>query len=54
MNLGYTLENNKIQVLCYVDDVVLTAENEDDLQRMLFKLQKVSERYNMEISTEKN
>ena len=50
MNLGYTMENYKVQVLCYADDVVLTAENEDDLQRMLFKL---SEQYSMEISTEK-
>jgi len=29
--------NFTIKVLCYADDIILIAENEDDLQRLLYK-----------------
>lgn len=32
---GYKMDNLNIAVMCYVDDIVLIARNEDDLQRLL-------------------
>jgi hypothetical protein len=35
--IGYRMGESMINLVVYADDVVLIAENEDDLQRMLFK-----------------
>jgi hypothetical protein len=37
---GYRTGDSLINLVVYADDVVLIAENEDDLQRMLFKFNK--------------
>lgn len=50
---GYKMDNRNIVVLCYADDVVLIAENEDDLQRLLQQFNKTVKTYNMVISTSK-
>ncbi|XP_055389920.1 uncharacterized protein LOC129618916 [Condylostylus longicornis] len=50
---GYQIGDNNIKIICYADDAVLLAENEDNLQRLLYRVTKTAERYNMEISTEK-
>jgi vacuolar-type H+-ATPase subunit D/Vma8 len=35
LNIGIDIDNAKLAMLLYVDDVVLLAENEKDLQKML-------------------
>lgn len=50
---GYTMSNNQINIVGYADDVVLIAESEDDLQRLLHKFVMTSKLYNMVVSTEK-
>ncbi|XP_044764617.1 uncharacterized protein LOC123321211 [Coccinella septempunctata] len=42
-----------IKILCYADDVILMADNEDDLQRLLYRFQTTAEKLNMQISLEK-
>lgn len=46
---GYHLGEKIINILCYLDDAVLTAESVDDLQRLTNAFQK-----NMEYSTWKD
>lgn len=50
---GYGMGNERIQILCYADDTVLIAENEDDLQRLLHIFNTTAKKLNMKISTEK-
>lgn len=50
---GYRMSGNNINIICYADDAILIAENEDDLQRLLFKFNNICKQYNMKISTEK-
>ena len=52
-NLGYQMHNTKFNILCYADDAVLMADNENDLQRLLLQFQKTAQTFNMEIHTEK-
>lgn len=52
-NAGYRLGNRKVNILCYADDALLMAENEDELQRLLFNFNKAAKEYNMEISIPK-
>jgi hypothetical protein len=35
LNIGIDINNEKLAILLYADDVVLLAENEKDLQKML-------------------
>ena len=35
LNIGIDIDNEKLAILLYADDVVLLAENEKDLQKML-------------------
>lgn len=51
---GYKMGNRSLRILCYADDAVLVAENEDDLQRLLNKFKTAAERFNMLISRKKN
>lgn len=51
--LGYKIGHNISQIICFADDVALTADSEDNLQRMLFQLNKTAKHYNMKIATEK-
>ncbi|GJQ74016.1 hypothetical protein Trydic_g18940 [Trypoxylus dichotomus] len=45
-------EQESIKILCYDNDAILT-DNEDDLQRLLYRFQSKTESLNMQISTEK-
>lgn len=42
---------NKSLILCYTDNAILIAEEEDDLQRMLHSLMNTAKKYNIKIST---
>ncbi|XP_057663104.1 uncharacterized protein LOC130898078 [Diorhabda carinulata] len=45
--------NKDIKILCYGDDAVLIAENEDGLQRLLFKFNTTAKSLKMKISAAK-
>lgn len=53
LNMGYRMNNKPISMVCYADDAAIFAENENDLQRQLFKFYQVSRQLNMSISIEK-
>ena len=44
----------KINILCYADDVVLVAENEDDLHRLLHQFNLEAKSFDMVISASKS
>ena len=50
---GYRMGNNKINIICYADDAILIADNEDNLQRLLHKMVTTAKTYNMTVSTTK-
>jgi hypothetical protein len=50
---GYRMGESLINLVVYADDVVLIAENEDDLQRMLLKFNNVCKKFSMLISNQK-
>ena len=51
--IGYRMGYNKISIICYADDAVLVAEDEDDLQRLLHRFNLTAQKFNMKISAEK-
>jgi hypothetical protein len=50
---GYRMGESMINLVVYADNIVLVAENEDDLQRMLFKFNNICKKFNMLISNQK-
>jgi len=50
---GFTTDKGEIKIICYADDAVLISENEDELQRMLYRLHLMAKRFNMRISIAK-
>ena len=50
---GINLGTLTVKTLAFADDQILLAKNEDELQRMLYKLNIIAKTYNMEISPEK-
>lgn len=52
-HLGYKMGETPIPIVCYADDAVLMAENEEDLQALLDAFDTTSARLNMKISTTK-
>ena len=50
---GYSMGDQEITILCYADDAVLVAENENDLQRLLHRFNCTAKSLNMIISTQK-
>ncbi|XP_015187255.1 PREDICTED: uncharacterized protein LOC107072109 [Polistes dominula] len=50
---GYQMGNREIKISCYADDAVLIAENEDDLQRLLYTFNIASTRINKCMTTSK-
>ena len=50
---GYSMGRNSIKIVCYADDAVLVAEDEDDLQRMLYRFERTAEKFNMVLSVDK-
>jgi hypothetical protein len=53
LQLGYTMGNNHIGILCYADDAVLLADSESDLQKLLQQFHTSSQLFNMKISINK-
>lgn len=53
LSRGYRLGDKEVKILCYADDAVLFAENEDDLQRLLHTFNVTGKQYNMTISAKK-
>lgn len=49
VNARYRIGSRSLKVLFYADDGVIIAENEDDLQRLVYKMKTVAEKFNMEI-----
>jgi hypothetical protein len=41
LNIGIDIDNEKLAILLYADDVVLLAENEKDLQKIMDVLLKI-------------
>lgn len=52
-NISYKMENRSLGTLCYADDAVLMANNEDDLQRLLHRFNITAHKLNMEYLTKK-
>jgi len=50
---GYRMGESMINLVAYSDNVVLIAENEDDLQRMLFKFNNDCKKFYMLTSNQK-
>ncbi|KAL1492066.1 hypothetical protein ABEB36_012563 [Hypothenemus hampei] len=50
---GYGMGSRDVRILSYVDDAVLTAENKDNLQRLLFKFNTTTKTLKMKISAAK-
>lgn len=50
---GVKLGRKGIKIVCYADDAVITSEDEDDLQRMLYKFETTAKKFNMIISVQK-
>ena len=42
--------NTEIKIMCYADDAVIVSEDEDNLQRLLYKFEQTTNKYKMEIS----
>ena len=51
--LGYRMGSNPIHILCYVDEAVLIADSEKNLQTLLLKFDHMAVNLNMEISLSK-
>ncbi|GJQ72387.1 hypothetical protein Trydic_g3469 [Trypoxylus dichotomus] len=47
------MDQESIKGLCYSDDAILMADNDDDLQRLLYRFQTKAKGLNMQISMEK-
>lgn len=50
---GFRMDKGVISIVCYADDALLVADNEDDLQRLLYRFHLTSIKYNMKISAHK-
>lgn len=50
---SYELNDAKNQIICFADAITLTAQNEDNLHRMRFRLNNNSKQYHMRITVEK-
>ena len=46
---GYRMESEEINILCYADDIALTADTEDDLQKLLCNFHLSCLKFNMKI-----
>lgn len=54
VNRGYQLGQNKFQTICYADNAVMIAENEDEQYRLLYNFYQLALKFNMHISIEKS
>lgn len=50
---GYSMGDNDVNIVCYADDVALVAEDEDSLQRLLYRFSLACTKFDLKISTKK-
>ncbi|XP_060524527.1 uncharacterized protein LOC132700944 [Cylas formicarius] len=50
---GYRMGSDEVTIICYADDAMICAENEDDLQRLLNIFNRTGKQFNMTISAQK-
>jgi len=53
LNLGVTCGNLQVSILLYADDIVLIADNETDLQKMLDQCTSWTEKWKLTVNTDK-
>ncbi|XP_044760217.1 uncharacterized protein LOC123317675 [Coccinella septempunctata] len=46
--------NKEIKIVCYADDAVIISEDEDNLQRLLYKFQQIAEAFNISVKKTKS
>ena len=46
---GYPLRDENVNIVCYADDATLTADNEDDLQRLLTRFSQSCRKFDLKI-----
>lgn len=44
---GYRVGNKELKIICYADNAIIVAEDEDDLQRLLYKFYVTPLEYNV-------
>lgn len=52
-NMGININGERLNNLCFADDVVLVAENVDDLKTMLLDLVNAAQKYGLHINSTK-
>ena len=50
---GYSLGDENVNNVCYTDDATLAADNEDDLQQLLYRFSQSCAKYDLKISPKK-
>lgn len=50
---GFKMVKQGMKIVCYVDDAVIISEDEDDLQKMLYKFETTAKKFGMKISVKK-
>ena len=50
---GYTIGDENITCVCYADDAALVAEDEDSLQRLLYRFSLLTTKFDLTLSTKK-
>ena len=50
---GYSIGDENISCLCYVDDAARIAEDENSLQRLLYHFSRSAQRFGLTLSTKK-
>jgi putative protein kinase ArgK-like GTPase of G3E family len=54
MNVGVTIQGEKVEILSFADDIVVLVKNKDELERFLNELDRVlKENYSMKINRSK-
>lgn len=55
--VSFNLKNsakNKLKIICYADETIIMAKNEDDLERLLKQLEEMALEYKQIITTKQN
>ena len=53
MNIGIEIEDRKVAILAFADDIVLIAKNETDLQKMLVTSEQWCNKFRLEVNIDK-
>ena len=54
LNLGISIGEHKVSILLYADDIAIISENEENLQKMLDKLNEWCKKWELVINREKS